>query len=132
MPFLLDTNTCIHYLRQKNSAVLKQFRLHSPSDLRLCSIVVAELYYGAYKGQFQATNLQLLGKFLPLIQSLPLDDSAAVIYGQVRAKLASSGQIIGPNDLLIASIALANGCTLVTHNQREFTRVPGLQIVDWE
>ncbi|MDB5389801.1 MAG: PilT protein domain protein, partial [Planctomycetaceae bacterium] len=63
--FLLDTNTCIHYLRQKSSAVLSQFQAHSPRDLRLCSVVVAELYYGAYKGQFQSFNLQLLSNFLP-------------------------------------------------------------------
>lgn len=62
--------------------------------------------------------------------SLPFDDQSAVIYGQIRAQLAVSGTPIGPNDLLIASIALANNLILVTHNTREFSRVEGLRLED--
>ena len=64
--------------------------------------------------------------------SLPFDDQAASIYGQIRADLAGKGLSIGPNDLMIAAIALAKGVTLVTHNTREFNRVAGLSIEDWE
>jgi tRNA(fMet)-specific endonuclease VapC len=64
--------------------------------------------------------------------SLPFDDLAAEVYGRVRAFLAQQGQLIGPNDLLIAATALAHGATLVTHNTRELARVPDLQIEDWE
>lgn len=64
--------------------------------------------------------------------SLPFDDRAADEYGRIRAYLARLGTPIGPNDLLIAAIALANNATLVTHNTTEFNRVPGLTIVDWE
>lgn len=64
--------------------------------------------------------------------SLPFDDQSAVIYGQIRAQLAAPGTPIGPNDLLIASIALANNLILVTHNTREFSRVEGLRLEDWE
>ncbi len=63
---------------------------------------------------------------------MPLDDQFAVIYGQIRAQLAASGTPIVPNDLLIASIALANNLILVTHNTREFSRVEGLRLEDWE
>ncbi|WP_445247774.1 PIN domain-containing protein [Microcoleus sp. OTE_8_concoct_300] len=70
--------------------------------------------------------------FLIALYLLPFDDQSAVIYGQIRAKLAASGTPIGPNDLLIASIALANNLILVTHNTREFSRVEGLRLEDWE
>jgi tRNA(fMet)-specific endonuclease VapC len=64
--------------------------------------------------------------------SLPFDDQSAIIYGQIRAQLVASGTPIGPNDLLIASIALANNLILVTHNTREFSRVEDLRLEDWE
>ena len=63
---------------------------------------------------------------------MPFDDQSALIYGQIRAQLAASGTPIGPNDLLIASIALANNLIVVTHNTREFSRVGGLRLEDWE
>jgi len=64
--------------------------------------------------------------------SLPFDDAAAVIYGRIRAQLATAGALIGPYDLQIAAIALANNLTVVTRNTQEFSRVPGLVIEDWE
>ena len=70
--------------------------------------------------------------FVERFVSLPFDDAAALMYGRLRAELERAGTPIGANDLLIASIALANGLTLITHNTREFGRVPGLQIADWE
>ena len=79
-----------------------------------------------------ATNLTKVGLFLSRFLSLPFDDAAADIYGQIRADLVGRGQIIGPNDLLIASIARARDLTLVTHNIAEFGRVQGLKIEDWE
>jgi tRNA(fMet)-specific endonuclease VapC len=77
-------------------------------------------------------NLALLADFFPQFVSYSFDDIASEVYGRVRAALMSQGQIIGPNDLLIAAIAIANGLTLVTHNVREFGRVSGLQLEDWE
>ena len=70
--------------------------------------------------------------FCRQFQSLPFDDRAADEYGRIRAHLAGLGTLIGPNDLLIASIALANGLILVSHNTREFSRVPGLKLDDWQ
>jgi tRNA(fMet)-specific endonuclease VapC len=64
--------------------------------------------------------------------SLAFDDVAAEEYGRIRAYLAGLGAPIGPNDLMIASIALGNGLTLVTHNTGEFSRVPGLNLEDWQ
>lgn len=130
-PFLLDTNTCIEYLRRRNVNVIHQIQSRLPNELRLCSVVVAELYFGAFKNPQITSNFAILATFLPLFASIPFDDAAAKLYGQVRADLETKGTPIGPNDTQIAAIALANDFTLVSHNTSEFTRVPGLKLVDW-
>jgi tRNA(fMet)-specific endonuclease VapC len=91
---------------------------------------VAELYFGAFKSPQPAKNFALLATFLPVFLSLPFGDLAAKVYGQIRADLEARGTPIGPNDLMIAAIALSNDLTLVTHNIAEFGRVPGLKLVD--
>jgi tRNA(fMet)-specific endonuclease VapC len=94
-------------------------------------VAVAELHFGAYKSPQPAKNFALRATFLPVFLSLPFDDQAAKVYGQIRADLEAKGTQIGPNDLMIAAIALSNDLTLVTHNMAEFGRVPGLKLVDW-
>jgi tRNA(fMet)-specific endonuclease VapC len=79
-----------------------------------------------------AGNLALIAALRKQFISLPFDDLAAEEYGKVREHLTSRGTLIGPNDLLIASIGLANGLTVVTHNTAEFSRVPGLPLEDWQ
>ncbi|OGG51977.1 MAG: twitching motility protein PilT [Candidatus Handelsmanbacteria bacterium RIFCSPLOWO2_12_FULL_64_10] len=132
MSYLLDTNTCIRYLNDRDSSVSRRLRLVNPSDVILCSVVKAELYFGAYHSSRREGNLALLEDFFGRFVSLPFDDEAAKVYGNLRAQLQASGTPIGSNDLLIASIALACNVTMVTHNVREFSQVPGLQIEDWE
>jgi tRNA(fMet)-specific endonuclease VapC len=97
-------------------------------------VVVAELYHGAYKSPspYQAANLALLASFCPQLISLPFNDAAAETFGRIRAQLEAKGTMIGPYDLQIASIALVNNLTVVSHNISEFGRVPGLTIDDWE
>jgi tRNA(fMet)-specific endonuclease VapC len=130
-PFLLDTNTCVAYLPKSNANVINHIQGRPPDELRLCSVVVAELYFGAFKSPQPAKNFALLATFLPMFLSLSFEDQAAKVYGQVRADLEAKGTPIGPNDLMIAAIALARDLTLVTHNTAEFGRVPGLKLVDW-
>ena len=96
-----------------------------------CTVVEAELRYGMAKGG-SAQRLGAPEAFLSLVTILPFDSAAAKEYGLLRAVLERAGSRIGPNDLMIASIALANGLTLVTHNVAEFSRVPGLRIEDWQ
>jgi tRNA(fMet)-specific endonuclease VapC len=98
----------------------------------VCSIVRGELIYGAHKSVNPVKKLWVVQSFLGLFASLAFDDSAADEYGRIRHILASQGKIIGPNDLMIAAIALANNLTLVTHNTAEFGRVPGLKFEDWQ
>lgn len=126
MRYLLDTSTCIDYLRCSDSRVRTRMAEHSPEDIALCTVVKAELYYGAYRSIDPQRNLQLLDEFFQPFPCLPFDERSAKIYGQVRAELASQGLTIGPHDLLIASIALSNRLVLVTNNWREFERVKGL------
>jgi tRNA(fMet)-specific endonuclease VapC len=98
----------------------------------VCSVVKAELCYGAMKSANPERNFALQQAFLNQFVSLPFDDLAATTFGTVRAQLEIRGTPIGAYDLQIAAITLANNLTLVTHNTREFERVHGLQIEDWE
>lgn len=91
-----------------------------------------ELHYGAYKNSRTAENLQNLSNFFADLISLPFDSKAAQICGQLRARLQANGTPIGAYDLQIAAIALANHLILITHNIREFDRIEGLQLEDWE
>jgi tRNA(fMet)-specific endonuclease VapC len=132
--YLLDTNTCVHYLRKRNPHVIRRIRAKPRREVCLCSIVQGELFYGAYKSPaaFRAANFALLARFCPRFASLPFDNAAADVFGRLRAYLESLGTPIGPYDLQIASIALVHQLTLVTHNVAEFSRVPGLTVEDWE
>lgn len=132
MNYLLDTNACIGYLNGRALGVMRKLRSIPPSAVALCSVVKAELLYGAWKSADPARARSKLDSFFSAFVSLPFDDAAAGVYGQVRAQLARTGSPIGPNDLMIASIARTHGLVLVTHNVREFQRVPGLSIEDWE
>lgn len=130
--YLLDTDTCINILNDRSS--LSAFRLsrHNPSEIRLCSVVKAELIYGAWRSNRVTENMRSLRSFFAPLMSIGFDDRCAEEYGVIKAELSRQGMLIGPNDLLIASIAKANGLILVTHNVSEFSRVPGLRIEDWE
>jgi len=130
--YLLDTNTCIGYLNGTAIHVLFKMQATPLHEITVCSVVKAELFYGAMKSTHPDKVLTEQKKFLNQFTSLPFDDRAAEEYGRIKAHLARQGTPIGPNDLLIAAIALSNNATLVTHNTAEFNRVPGLTITDWE
>ena len=130
--FLLDTNACIRILNNSSSPLVVRIRQHNPADILLCSVVKAELIYGAYYSSRVADNLRLLDRFFEPFVSLPFDDACSGVYGRIRSDLARSGTPIGPYDLLIAATAVANKVTLVTANSSEFGRVAGLSIEDWE
>jgi tRNA(fMet)-specific endonuclease VapC len=132
MRFLLDTNAWIKILNKRPSPIKDKFALTNPSDITLCSVVKYELYFGAYKSEHRSANLDLLMTLFAQFNSLNFDDEAAELCGNVRAQLAILGTPIGPYDLQIAGIALSNNLILVTHNTKEFSRITGLRIEDWE
>lgn len=133
MKYLLDTNACVQCLRTKgNPLVPARLATHPPGDIALCSVVVAELRYGAERSADPPKEHARIDAFVSQFVSLPFDDAAARIFGTVRHTLTAAGQKIGPYDTLIAAIALAHNLTLVTHNTAEFSRVAGLTLEDWE
>ena len=132
MTYLLDANACIRLLNGTSASLLERFRRESPSTLRMSSVVKAELAFGARNSSRPAENLRLIASFWEPFESLPFDDPCAEQYGLIRAELKRQGRLIGANDMLIAATALARDVTLITHNTREFARVPGLKLEDWE
>ncbi|MBD2022469.1 type II toxin-antitoxin system VapC family toxin [Leptolyngbya sp. FACHB-36] len=132
MIYLLDTNTCIVYLNQRVSSVRQRLEALFPEEIAVCSVVKAELFYGALRSNNPERTLAKQRGFLDSFVSLPFDDAAAGVYAQIPVQLEAVGTPIGPNDLLIAAIALANHLILVTHNTREFSRVEALRLDDWE
>ncbi|MDB9447513.1 type II toxin-antitoxin system tRNA(fMet)-specific endonuclease VapC [Anabaena sp. CS-542/02] len=132
MRYLLDSNICARYLNGRSLAIRKRLQSTNIADIVVCSVVKGELFYGAIKSSNPERTLARQQDFLRLFVSLPFDDDAALIYGRIRAELSANGTPIGPNDFQIAAIAMANNLILVTHNTREFIRVNGLQIEDWE
>ncbi|MBR8828906.1 MAG: type II toxin-antitoxin system VapC family toxin [Gomphosphaeria aponina SAG 52.96 = DSM 107014] len=132
MIYLLDTNICIVYLKGLNIKLNQQLESHDPANIFVCSVVKSELFYGAIKSKKSAENLQKQKAFLNRFISLPFDDKCTEIYGNIRTSLEKKGTPIGPYDLQIASIAIANNLILVTHNVAEFQRIGELNIEDWE
>jgi tRNA(fMet)-specific endonuclease VapC len=132
MAWPLDTNACIRYLNGRSSQLRSRFNATDPAEILICSVVKAELYFGAAQSSDPAKTRSRQMQFLNRFRSLPFDDAAAATYGLIRADLSQRGLLIGPNDLMIAAISVAHGLTLVTHNVAEFGRAPGLAIDDWE
>jgi tRNA(fMet)-specific endonuclease VapC len=132
MIYLLDTNVCIRIINKKSLSAREKLLNTPVNDIVICSIVRAELFYGASKSQTPLLTRQKQDEFLRPYQTLPFDDICATVYGKLRFDLERQGTPIGPLDMQIASIALAHNLVLVTHNIREFSRVNGLKIEDWE
>ncbi len=132
MRWLLDTNAASRYLSGKHVGMSRRILAVPDGDLFLCSIVKAELLSGACKAPDPALVLARLSPLFLSLPSLDFNDAAALEFGKLQAQLSKQGNRIGPNDVLIASIALANNLTLVTNTTHEFSRVPNLRIEDWQ
>ena len=128
--YSLDTNICIGFLNGDPS-IVAALRTLEPEEVVVCSVVRAELYFGARNSARVEPNLKALCAFLAPLQSADFDEEFAVEYGIIRAELEQRGTPIGPNDLLIAAIARSNDQVLVTRNDREFLRVRGLRVETW-
>ncbi len=132
MKYLLDTNVCIRYLNGQSANIEQMLTRLSPGQVALCSIVRAELLYGALKSAQPKRNTERLAYFFGGFPCLPFDDRASDAYAIIRLELEKAGRPVGPNDLLIAATAIANRLVLVTHNTQEFGRIEGLAVEDWE
>ena len=131
MKYMLDTNICIALIRQKSPAILKNLISHSPGEVGISSITLAELFHGAEKSAQRDRNFSALQEFMLPLELADFDQQAAVAYGKIRADLERSGQVIGSMDMLIAAHARSLNVILVTNNTREFQRVKDLDLEDW-
>ncbi len=131
MQFLLDTNICIYIIKQKPPKVLQRFNIYQVGDIGVSSITVAELEFGVQKSQFSTKNQQALTQFLLPLTIVDFDLAAAIVYGDIRAKLEKQGKPIGSLDTLIAAHTISLEVTLVTNNAKEFSHVPNLQLDNW-
>jgi tRNA(fMet)-specific endonuclease VapC len=131
MPYLLDTNAWIHYLKQPGSPIHTRLAALKPSDVVSCSIVRSELLHGAEKYGKRERRITVVEQTLAPFRSVPFDDVDAAEYARIRHGLETAGETIGPYDLQIAAICIRHGFTLVTSNVGEFSRVAGLTIDDW-
>ncbi len=130
MSYLLDTDTCIYWLRNRQS-VRERVREIGWNKISICVITVAELYYGAYNSNRVTENLARAEFFIQNLPVLPLNDTALRRFGELKTELRRTGQPIADFDLLIASVALAAGYILVTNNTRHYERITGLQLENW-
>jgi tRNA(fMet)-specific endonuclease VapC len=129
--FLLDTNICIYIRQKRPEEVLRRFRNLRAGEAAISVITYGELVFGATKSQQRASALERLAELLNWLPALPLPENAGQAYGMMRADLAARVQMIGNNDLWIASHAVAAELTLVTNNEKEFRRVRGLKVQNW-
>lgn len=129
--YYLDANTCIYFLNGKSDNIKNKILSMVPNKIAIPSIVKAELVLSAYKSKNKEKTLEKVEKFLQPFEIIPFEDQICYHYADIRSYLESIGKIIGPNDLLIASIARFHDATLVTNNLDEFNRVPNLKIENW-
>ncbi len=134
MAYLLDTDTCIYAIKRRPPQVTQRLCAvleSDPSLVAISSITLSELEYGVEKSSDPTRNRLALIKFLMPMTILAYGPAAVPAYGWLRAVLERQGQPIGPLDLLVAAHALSAEHTLVTNNEREFRRIPGLQVENW-
>ena len=129
--YMLDTVISSYIIKRSHAAVLLRLAQTLVRDTCISAISKAELQYGVAISPRREQDRAALEAFLKHIQVLALGEDAAEDYGQIRAALKASGQMIGANDLFIAAHARSLGLVLVTNNVREFARVPGLQLENW-
>lgn len=131
MKYLLDTNICIYIIKKKPRNLVEKFKNFNIFDITISSITFSELEYGIQKSKFSKKNRIALHQFLSPIEILPYDSKCAFYYGKIRQFLEKKGEIIGPLDILIASHCMALDYVLITNNEKEFRRIPGLKIANW-
>ncbi len=131
MKYYLDTNICIYFLKGISKNLQNKFSRINPNDIKIPSMVKAELLYGIEKSLKKKENTKLVNDFLLPFEIIPFDDDSTKSYSKIRSALEKNGKIIGPNDLIIASIVHSKKGTLVTNNTKEFKRVNGLKVINW-
>ena len=131
MTYFLDTNTCIYLLKGTYPALADKLRVQRPSSIKIPAMVQAELYAGATESSDPARVKSAMDLFLAPFEICEFDSKAALVFGEVRAKLSRASVKVGPYDLIIAATVIAHEGILVTNNSKEFSRIEGLRIENW-
>ena len=129
--FLLDTSICIYVIKKRPLGVLAKFEEIDPGALGISIITLAELEYGAAKSSNPEKNYQVIDNFVRYLDVFSWDGEVSRIYAEIRTSLEKKGTPIGLLDIQIAAHCLSLGRVLVTNNEREFLRVPGLSVENW-
>ncbi|MCB1199252.1 MAG: type II toxin-antitoxin system VapC family toxin [Leptospiraceae bacterium] len=127
----LDSDICIHFLNGKDKAIVEKFKKYTPDEIKIAAIVKAELLFGVQNSHRRKENHLKLSQFLEPFEIVPFDSHAAEVYDEIRFELKNNGNIIGPNNLILASTVLTNEGTLATRNLGEFNRLESLKIEAW-
>lgn len=130
MRYLLDTNIVSDLVRNPQGKIAEQIFTVGESKVCTSIIVASELRYGAEKKKSRRLSAQLEA-VLGALEILPFEKPSDASYGSIRAQLERTGKLIGANDLLIAAHALTLGYTVVTDNEKEFSRVKQLSVANW-
>jgi tRNA(fMet)-specific endonuclease VapC len=131
MRFMLDTDSCIALIKRKSGKILRRITSLAAGEAGISAVTLAELRFGVAKSAEKERNSEALEEFLLPLEIADFDEAAALAYGNVRTALESTGKPIGPLDTLIGAHAISLRAVLVTHNTREFRRIPGLSVDDW-
>jgi tRNA(fMet)-specific endonuclease VapC len=131
MIYMLDTNICVYTIKKNPPKVFETLRKLSPGSVGISAVTEAALRFGMSNSSRPEHNQRILDQFLAPLQIVPFDSAAAAHYGDIRLHLKREGTPIGNMDLLIAAHARSLSVTLVTHNIKEFERVPGLNVENW-
>jgi tRNA(fMet)-specific endonuclease VapC len=131
MEYLLDTNICIYIIKKRPIHVFDKFKSLPIGSIGISTITLAELQFGIMKSSDPEKNQEALDKFLTPLEIIDFDFKATIDYGKIRADLEKKGTPIGPLDTLIAAHAKSLDLTLITNNEKEFGRIPGLKIENW-
>ena len=129
--YLLDTNICIYIIKKKPFEIFQKFKNFEIGYLKISSITVAELYFGAYNSQNIEKNLKIVENFLLPFEIIEFDEKSAKHYAKIKADLRKKGQIIGELDMQISAVALSHQLNVVTNNEKEFKRVKNLKVENW-
>jgi tRNA(fMet)-specific endonuclease VapC len=128
--YLLDTDTVIYILKADPVAVAN-LKKHTHDPIKIGTVTLMELYYGAYKSQKVTSNLAKIRTLENAMEIIPIGEEVAEIFGREKVRLEKEGTPLDDFDLVVGCCALAHNLTLVTNNVRHFKRIEGLKIISW-
>ena len=128
--YLLDTDTVI-YILKGNPIAAENLKKHIHDPIKLGTITLMELYYGAYQSQKVSSNLAKIKNLENIMEIIPVGEEVAEIFGREKVRLEKEGLPLDDFDLIVGCCALAHNLTLVTNNVRHFKRIEGLQVTNW-